>query len=306
MPLSERSSRLAESLFSQKREKLHAAQSQALGAIHLDFAQRGHPRGGGVFDGAVMAERLKFLSSLADARIDAYLEAYEADGKIPEGTEFERILQDAAGIVTREVERLYAEFPARRAGIEAERDAIHSRNRRDFQIKVDKTILSRQTHVQNKTTVFISCGQVTEAELRLGSDVSRLVKELTPFEPYFAQNQQSLEGLTKNILDGLERSVGLIAIMHPRGQVISPFGKKHVRASVWIEQEIAIAAFITQVLKRPIKVSAYIHGSIYREGMRDQLQLNPFLFKDDDEVLDHLRRTLPNWVELHGVSPHRG
>ena len=74
---------------------------------------------------------------------------------------------------------------------------------------------------KNGRIVFISCGQVTEAERQLGSSVSGLVRDLTPYQPYFAQNQSSLEGLTKNILEALSRAVGLIAIMHPRGKVVS-------------------------------------------------------------------------------------
>jgi hypothetical protein len=135
--------------------------------------------------------------------------------------------------------------------------------------KWDQKTLLRERHGHADGLVFISCGQVTEAEKKLGDDVCRLVRELTPFEPYFAQSQHSLEGLTKNILEGLARSVGLIAIMHPRGRVASPSGNEHIRASVWIEQEIAIAAFITQALKRQIQIATCIpHEHIQRGDER--------------------------------------
>jgi hypothetical protein len=125
-----------------------------------------------------------------------------------------------------------------------------------------------------------------------------LIHELTPYEPYFAQNQSNLEGLTKNILEALNDSVGLVAIMHPRGKVISLGSRQHTRGSIWIEQEIAIAAFITQVLKKEVRVAAYIHRDVEREGMREQLHLNAYPFIRDDEVLVHLRRVLPEWVDL--------
>jgi len=143
--------------------------------------------------------------------------------------------------------------------------------------------------------VFISCGQVTERERRLGLAAADLVRQLTPYEPYFAENQSSLEGLTKNILGALNRSVGLIAIMHQRGTMALPGGRQHTRASVWIEQEIAISAFIAQVLGRRLHVAAYIHKEIAREGMREELQLNPVVFRHDDEVLAHLQQILPSW-----------
>ena len=150
--------------------------------------------------------------------------------------------------------------------------------------------------------VFISCGQVTEQESRLGMAAAELVRQLTPYDPYFAENQSSLEGLTKNILGALNRSVGLIAIMHPRGAMAFPDGRHQTRASVWIEQEIAIAAFIVQVLGRSLRVVAYIHKDIAREGMREELQLNPVVFQHDDEVLAHLRQILPTWKRISSAA----
>lgn len=146
--------------------------------------------------------------------------------------------------------------------------------------------------------IFVSCGQVTAQEKRLGDDVCALVRELTPHRPYFAENQNSLDGLTKNILGALDDAVALIAIMHPRGTVRFPDKSEHVRASVWIEQEIAIAAFIAQILGRPLRVACYIHADVRREGMREQLQLNPVTFREDSEVLGHLRGLLPSWRDL--------
>lgn len=151
--------------------------------------------------------------------------------------------------------------------------------------------------------VFISCGQVTERERRVGMAAAELVRELTPYEPYLAENQHSLEGLSRNILGALNRSVGLIAIMHPRGTIVLPGGRQPIRASVWIEQEIAIAAFMAQVLGRPLHVAAYIHKDIAREGMREELQLNPFVFRQDEEILVHLRQLLPTWKHL-GYTRH--
>lgn len=143
--------------------------------------------------------------------------------------------------------------------------------------------------------VFISCGQVTERERSLGMAAAELVCELTPYEPYFAENQSSLEAVTKNILEALNHSVGLIAIMHPRGSLTFAGRDLRTRASVWIEQEIAIAAFMVQVLGRPLRVAAYIHKDIAREGMRAELQLNPVGFRKDEEVIAHLRQILPTW-----------
>jgi hypothetical protein len=74
--------------------------------------------------------------------------------------------------------------------------------------------------------------------------------------------------------------------MHPRGEVEYSASVKHVRGSVWIEQEIAIAAFITHCMGRKIEVAAFIHERVKREGIRDLLHLNPISFRSDNEVLE--------------------
>lgn len=88
---------------------------------------------------------------------------------------------------------------------------------------------------------------------------------------------------------------GFIAVIHPRGVVSFPGGTQHTRGSVRIEQEIAIAAFISQFSGRSIEVAAFIHEDIKREGIRDLLHLNPILFHDDREILGQLPGVLRNW-----------
>ncbi|MGZ9067603.1 MAG: hypothetical protein ACXW2I_19975 [Burkholderiales bacterium] len=109
--------------------------------------------------------------------------------------------------------------------------------------------------MRNDAIVFISCGQQTEQERPLGASIALLVRELTPFEPYFAEYQTSLEGLSKHVFGALHRCVGLVAVLHARGRVESA---NLVRASVWVEQEIAIAAFMQEALGRKLHVAALI------------------------------------------------
>jgi hypothetical protein len=147
-----------------------------------------------------------------------------------------------------------------------------------------------------KGTVFISCGQFTDAEKALGTRVVELVNELTPFDGYFAEYQTTAEALTKSILGWLYDSVGFIAIMHDRGRVSIPNGQI-TRASVWIEQEIAIAALMQQVAGRPLHVRSYIQEGITIEGVRQHIHLNPKIFRTEQEVLGDLRVVLKDWKE---------
>lgn len=136
--------------------------------------------------------------------------------------------------------------------------------------------------------VFVSCGQCTDEEKAIAAKVCELIREHTEYEPYFAQNQQSFEGLSHSILAALERMSGMVVIMHKRGKVSTPSGAHH-RASVWIEQEIAIAAMI-QHRGKPLIVAAYIEDGIHREGLRDLLHLNPVTFRKSSEIIAHFER----------------
>jgi hypothetical protein len=93
-----------------------------------------------------------------------------------------------------------------------------------------------------KGLVFISCGQYRNEEIALGQALAQVVNDTTAFEGYFAENQTSLDGLSQNIFGALYRCVGFVGVMHYRGTVKTLHGEI-VRASVWVEQELAIAAF---------------------------------------------------------------
>lgn len=150
--------------------------------------------------------------------------------------------------------------------------------------------------------IFISCGQFTAEERFLGQALADTVDELTPYQGYFAQNESSLEGLSRNVFGALNKCVGLVAVMHHRGNVSTPQGQ-HLRGSVWIEQEIAIAAFLTQAEGRDIPVVLYLQEGISLEGVRQQLHLNPVTFRNSGEVLSDFRQRIPDLFPLgQGVS----
>jgi hypothetical protein len=153
--------------------------------------------------------------------------------------------------------------------------------------------------VEQRKTIFVSCGQYTDEEKDLGKRVCDLVTKSTIFEGYFAQNQTTLKTLSENVLRRLYESVGLIVIMHNRGKIE---GRDVIRASVWIEQEIAMATLMEQVLGRPLHVALFIQRGIAIEGIRQQIQLNPIEFTSNDEVISRLREILPNWTKPLYVS----
>ena len=67
-----------------------------------------------------------------------------------------------------------------------------------------------------KPLVFISCGQASPDEIALGKAIEGLIRAETPYDAYFAEQQNTLEGLVANILSALERAAALVAVMHHR------------------------------------------------------------------------------------------
>jgi hypothetical protein len=142
--------------------------------------------------------------------------------------------------------------------------------------------------------VFISCGQFTPEERDLGRLVAERINQEPGLQGYFAQNQSTLDGLTTDILRKLHECSGFIGIMHHRGKV-STKDRELIRASVWIEQEIAIAAYMKQVRRKEIEVRLFLQTGISLEGIREKLGINPHEFQANDEVLAELDRILPTF-----------
>lgn len=156
-----------------------------------------------------------------------------------------------------------------------------------------------------KPFIFVSCGQFTDAEKSLGKSIVKMVKAITGLDAFFAEEVQDLNGLDTNILGALRDCAGFITVMHPRGKIVRPDSSTHIRASVWIEQEIAIGTYIQRVEKRPLPVIAFIHESVGREGIRDLLHLNPISFRDETEILAALPELLTSWKTLTAPGKHR-
>ncbi len=154
---------------------------------------------------------------------------------------------------------------------------------------------------RTKPLVFISCGQATEEESALGTEVADLVRDLTGWEPYFAEEQRNLMPITTNLFAQLADCVGYIAILHRRGEVTMPNGARISRASVWVEQEIAIASFLAHE-KRNIRLQAYVERGIHLEGVREKIQVNPVEFGSSMEVVQHLKKTLPAWPDFSPMT----
>jgi hypothetical protein len=170
------------------------------------------------------------------------------------------------------------------------------------------------TATMSKRTIFVSCGQYTREEKALGKAIVEMVDKIPGLKAYFAEEAQDLNGLVSNILGKLNECDAFITVMHHRGAVSRPSASPISRASVWIEQEIAIATYIRHIEKRPLPVIAFKHRSVGLEGIRTLVQLNPIEFTHEEEVLAALPDLLERWkglpatgisVEVTGSEPVR-
>jgi len=146
-----------------------------------------------------------------------------------------------------------------------------------------------------KPVIFISCGQWTDSERTLGKKIAEFITSQTSYEAYFAQNQSGLEGLTTHILGALDRAAGFLGILHHRGTFTDLEGRRITRASVWIEQEIAIAAYMKQIARRQIDIRLFVQRGIALEGVRQHLIANPIFFDSDSDVLAEIPMVLGKW-----------
>lgn len=184
------------------------------------------------------------------------------------------------------------------------RFAARSRKRTKFTALLPTDSIDKGSYdMPDKPLVFISCGQFTPIEIALGNQVEQFIRDQTPYQPYFAEKQNTFDGLVTNILSALHRCAAFIGIMHHRGSIVGPDGNTLIRGSVWVEQELAICAYQQHVLDRNIAVALYIQRGISREGIRSQLRLKPVEFDTADDVLADLPRQIAGWQILVPSSP---
>ena len=150
--------------------------------------------------------------------------------------------------------------------------------------------------------VFISCGQRTASEVELGNQLCEIVISCG-YEPFFAQRRTDLRTLSEVIFDTLTRSSAHIAVLHRRerlGETAS------YRGSLFIEQELAVAAYIRRT--RELPVLFYVQNGVELGGVRSNLLLNSSFqdrreFEDDADVIYDVRRALPSIAVAEVVLP---
>jgi len=132
--------------------------------------------------------------------------------------------------------------------------------------------------------IFVCHGQLPQ-ERQNGLQLVKLIDSTPGFRAFFAEAVHDTDGLSQHIFANLERCDGFLAVMHKRGEV-EFMGTKLTRASVWVQQELAIVTFLNyqRASRRKIKVRVFVQRGIEREGLVETLILNPIPFERDEEL----------------------
>lgn len=151
--------------------------------------------------------------------------------------------------------------------------------------------------------IFISCGQQTAEEKRLGTAVKEHIDSKPGYRAYFAEYVQSLDALAINVFDGLRKCSGLISFLHERGLVTLDGDKEWgYRSSVWVNQEIAILAYRKQFEGIEIPILVFKDERVRLEGAMTSLIVNPIPIGSELDILMQVESWLESAVFFSNLS----
>lgn len=132
--------------------------------------------------------------------------------------------------------------------------------------------------------VFISCGQKTKREIKIGKSVEDYFKS-NEFETYLAEKVHSSDALTENIFKFLRQSEYFVFIDFKREKI----NKKESRGSLFVNQEIAIATFLK------LHGIGFCEKGTKREGILTYHIYNEFPFEDETQIIKRLEKETKKW-----------
>ena len=164
-----------------------------------------------------------------------------------------------------------------------------------------------------KKRVFVSCGQHTEEEKSFGQEILRLI-DSHGMAGFFAEEVHQAADLNTSLFKELQRCDALVAVLQKRGDVQYEKFPISQRASVWIQQEIAILFYRSFLLERTIPMRIYMERGILHEGLTTVSIINPIQFEKKQTVLEDLSQWLegpafeeqPVLTRREVVGPHNG
>jgi hypothetical protein len=150
-----------------------------------------------------------------------------------------------------------------------------------------------------KKRVFVSCGQDSSEELALGHGVIALI-DRAGMSGFFADQVHSATDLNSEVFRALQRCDAFLAILHCRGDVQYRSHPPKPRASVWVQQEIAVLCYRKFLQQQHLPIRVYSQSGILLEGVMRTAIVNPIEFEKDEEVLADVEK----WLHGSEFSEH--
>ncbi len=141
-------------------------------------------------------------------------------------------------------------------------------------------------------TIFISCGQDEETEIKAGERVRNVVNADPDLKGFYAEHGGKGENLFARIMDALRTCSGAVFVVHGRG-TIDTHEERNMRASVWVSQELAILAYRIHAQHQDVPILMFLDDSVSREGILGRLSLQPHALSS----LDEMERVLVQWLQ---------
>ncbi len=133
-------------------------------------------------------------------------------------------------------------------------------------------------------TVFVSCGQLTDPERKLGRDIARVI-EGHDMRAFIAQEVHSAGDLNTEVFRALQTCDAFLAILQRRGIITFTSHPPKERSSVWIQQEFAVFCYRMFLEQRSLPIRIYTEQGIRQEGVMEIAVANPITFDRGEEVL---------------------
>lgn len=162
---------------------------------------------------------------------------------------------------------------------------------RDLAINVYDEVTAKDKK-EDKGLIFIACGQLTPDEIELGGQVRNLLEE-HGIDVFLAEAANDLTDLNSHIFKNLNDCTGFIAILHKRYKLNGTYD-----TSVWINQEVAIAAYLRSQQSKEIPSLILYEDNAEKEGLIRYTIANPPTFKSNEEALSKIEK----WIKSQDFS----
>ncbi|MFA6129848.1 MAG: hypothetical protein WC731_02565 [Candidatus Omnitrophota bacterium] len=145
-----------------------------------------------------------------------------------------------------------------------------------------------------KTLIFVSCGQNTPDEIRIGQAIKNTIDNTAGFEGFFAEGEQNLTPANTHIFEALRCCSGAVLLFHDRGEIIDSSGKSRRHySSLWVNQEFAILAYRKHFEGVDIPIITFADKSVNKmEGVAKGAIVNPQPLLDEIGLVQQVN----NWL----------